>query len=161
MPIPRPTRPCRPCRPASPPWPSGTSSPGATWSTAPPPCAPAARRRGWSWPRRRASPASASWWRPDRRIRRSESIDRRPKADTSPLSGGRRALRLGVEDPLGDLGQGQLAVHGGAAHARVGLVLGEAELLHEPSLGPLDHLAGGQLGLQALRPRAGGPVVGV
>jgi hypothetical protein len=65
-----------------------------------------------------------------------------------PLASG--AARLGVQDAAGDLDQGELAVHRGAAHAGVGLVLGETELLHQAALCPLDDLAVGQLVLEVL-----------
>ena len=75
-----------------------------------------------------------------------------PRGAVRRLPPGRPGLtpRLGVQDAPGDLDEGELAVHGRAAHARVGLVLGEAELLHQAALGALDHLAVGQLGLEVL-----------
>src|SRR6266542_4113881 len=67
------------------------------------------------------------------------------------LGWGRRLRRGGrLEHAAGDLGEGELAVHGRPAHAHEGLLLGEAELLHQLALGALDHLARGQLGLQVL-----------
>src|SRR6266508_3422318 len=67
------------------------------------------------------------------------------------LGWGRRLRRGGrLEHAAGDLGEGELAVHGRPAHAHEGLLLGKAELLHQLALGALDHLARGQLGLQVL-----------
>jgi hypothetical protein len=81
----RPTRRCRRCPPASPPWPSGTSSPEATWSAPARSCTPCAAGPASRSPRRPPSPGSPSWSRPDRRTRRSGSVDRRPQADSSPV----------------------------------------------------------------------------